>query len=142
MSTRNNYYSDLTVSDVMLSLKKTPKTSARTLLKEALELMDKHRLGIVCIIASDNTLQGIITDGDIRRMLSNVQKPLAALMSDDVIVHAIKSPSTVTASTSLQAAIDIMGKKQIWDLPVVDKGKLQGLLHLHPVINAIIGASK
>ena len=35
-------------------------------------------------------LKGIITDGDIRRMLSNVQKPLAALMSDDVIVHAIK----------------------------------------------------
>ena len=142
MSTRNNHYSDLTVSDVMLSLKKTPKTTARTLLKEALELMDKHRLGIVCITASDDTLQGIITDGDIRRMLSNVQKPLAALMSDDVIVHAIKSPSTVTASTSLQDAIDIMGKKQIWDLPVVYEGKLRGLLHLHPAINAIIGASK
>ena len=74
--------------------------------------MDKHRLGIVCITGSDGALQGIITDGDIRRMLSNVQKPLAALMSDDVIVHAIKSPTTVTASTSLQNAIDIMGKKQ------------------------------
>ena len=142
MSTRNNHYSDLTVSDVMLSLKKTPKTPARTLLKEAMELMDKHRLGIVCITASDDTLQGIITDGDIRRMLSNVQKPLAALMSDDVIVHAIKSPTTVTASTFLQDAIDIMGKKQIWDLPVVNEGKLRGLLHLHPAINAIIGASK
>ena len=100
--------------------------------------MDKHRLGVVCISASDDTLQGIITDGDIRRILSNVQKPLAALMSDDVIVHAITSPTTVTASTSLQDAIDIMGKKQIWDLPVVDQGKLRGLLHLHPAINAII----
>jgi len=142
MSTRNNHHSDLTVADVMLPLEKTPKTSGRTLLKEALELMDKHRLGIVCISDSDGTLQGIITDGDIRRMLSNVQKPLAALMSDDVIVHAIKSPTTVTSSTYLQDAIDIMGKKQIWDLPVVDQGKLQGLLHLHPAINAIIGASK
>ena len=141
MSTQNDQ-NKLTVSDVMLSLEKTPKTSGRTLLKEALELMDKHRLGIVCISDSNGTLQGIITDGDIRRMLSNVQKPLAALMNDDVIVHAIKSPTTVTASASLQGAIDIMGKKQIWDLPVVDQGKLRGLLHLHPAINAVIGASK
>ena len=142
MSTRNNHHIDLTVADVMLPMEKTPKTSARTMLKEALELMDKHRLGIVCISDPDGTLQGIITDGDIRRMLSNVQKPLAALMSDDVIVHAIKSPTTVKASMSLQDAIDIMGKKQIWDLPVVDQGKLRGLLHLHPAIKAIIGASK
>jgi len=142
MSTRNKHHSDLTVADVMLPMEKTPKTSVRTILKEALELMDKHRLGIVCISDPDGTLQGIITDGDIRRMLSNVQKPLAALMSDDVIVHAIKSPTTVTASTYLQDAIDIMGEKQIWDLPVVDQGKLRGLLHLHPAINAIIGASK
>ena len=142
MSTLNNHHSDLTVADVMLPMEKTPKPSRRTLLKEALELMDKNRLGIVCITDFEGTLQGIITDGDIRRMLSNVQKPLAALMSDDVIVHAIKSPTTVTASTLLQDAIDIMGKKQIWDLPVVDQGKLRGLLHLHPAINAVIGASK
>ena len=138
MSTRNNHHSDLTVADVMLSPEMTPKTSGRTLLKEALELMDKYRLGIVCITDPDDTLQGIITDGDIRRMLGNVQKPLAALMSDDVIVHAIKSPIVVAASTSLQEAIDIMGKKQIWDLPVIDQGKLKGLLHLHQAISHIL----
>ena len=142
MSTRNNHHSDLTVADVMLPLEKTPKTPGRTLLKEALELMDKHRLGIVCIPDASGALEGIITDGDIRRMLSTVQKPLAALMSDDVIVHAIKSPTTVTASASLREAIDVMGKKQIWDLPVVNQGRLKGLLHLHPAINAILGASK
>jgi arabinose-5-phosphate isomerase len=142
MSTRNNHHSDVTVADVMLPMEKTPKTSSRTMLKEALELMDKHRLGIVCISDSDGTLQGIITDGDIRRMLSNVQKPLAALMSDDVIVHAIKSPTTVTASMYLQDAIDIMGKKQIWDLPVVDQGKLRGLLHLHQAISRILENEK
>jgi CBS domain-containing protein len=75
-------------------------------------------------------------------MLSTVQKPLAALMSDDVIVHAVKSPTTVTASASLRDAIDVMGKNQIWDLPVVNQGRLKGLLHLHPAINAIVGASK
>ena len=142
MFTQSDHHADLTVAEVMLPLEKTPKTLGHTLLKETLELMDKHRLGIVCVTGSDGALLGIVTDGDIRRMLSNVQKPLAALMSDDVIVHAIKSPTTVTASASLQEAIDIMGKKQIWDLPVVDQGKLRGLLHLHPAINAIIGAPK
>ena len=141
MSTLNNHHSHLTVADVMLPMAKTPQTSGRTLLKEALELMDKNRLGIVCITDFEGTLQGIITDGDIRRMLSSVQKPLAALMNDDVIAHAIKSPTTVMASSSLKYAIDIMGKKQIWDLPVVEQGKLRGLLHLHPAIKAIIGAS-
>ena len=133
---------DALVKEVMIDLAKTPRSSPKTMLKEALEIMDQNRLGIVCIVDADNILQGIITDGDIRRMLSNVQKPLAALMSDDVIVHAIKSPTTVRASMSLQDAVDIMGKKQIWDLPVVDQGKLQGLLHLHPAVNAIIGVSK
>ena len=142
MSTRNNHHSDLTVADVMLPLGNTPKTFSRTLLKEALELMDKHGLGIVCVCDADGALDGIITDGDIRRMLSTVQKPLAALMNDDVVVHAIKSPATVTASESLQDAINKMGEKKIWDLPVVDQGKLKGLLHLHPAINAVIGASK
>ena len=72
MSTQNNHHSDLTVADVMLPMEKTPKTSARTMLKEALELMDKHRLGIVCISDSDGTLRGIITDGDIHTIIGQI----------------------------------------------------------------------
>ena len=142
MSTMNNHANDLSVSDVMLSLELTPRITRRTMLKEALEIMDNNRLGIVCISSSEGSLEGIITDGDLRRMLSNVQKPLAALMSDDVITHAICQPSTVRPDTLLKVAIDIMGKKQIWDLPVVDDGKLVGLLHLHPAIEAIMKALK
>ena len=142
MSTLINNHSNLNVSDVMLPLKKTPKTSGRTVLKEALELMDNHRLGIVCIVDAEDVLVGLITDGDLRRLLGNVQKPLAALMNDDVIVHAMRSPTTVAIETPLREAIEIMGQKQIWDLPVVNRGKLQGLLHLHPAISAIIGSSK
>ena len=142
MSTLINNHSNLSVSDVMLPLNKTPKTSGRTVLKEALELMDNHRLGIVCIVDAEDVLVGLITDGDLRRLLGNVQKPLAALMNDDVIVHAMRSPTTVATETPLREAIEIMGQKQIWDLPVVNRGKLQGLLHLHPAISAIIGSSK
>ena len=130
----------MTVSDVMLELKSTPKTLGKTLLKETLELMDEHRLGIVCITSLDGALEGVITDGDIRRMLNAVQKPIAALMSDDTITHVVRNALTVSSSTSLTDAVALMGQKKVWDLPVVDNGKLIGLLHLHPAIEAVMGS--
>ena len=126
------------VKEVLIDLAKTPKSSPKTLLKEALEVMDQNRLGIVCIVDEENHLQGIITDGDIRRMLTRVQKPFAAIFGDDVIVHAVKDPLTVGGNSSLNEALDIMQKKQIWDLPVVENGKLMGLLHLHPAIKSVM----
>jgi CBS domain-containing protein len=128
-----------TVGSVMLGLDYTPQTRGTTLLKEALEMMDQYRLGIVCITSEEKRLEGIITDGDIRRMLNSVQKPIAALMSADVINYAVKNPLTVSSSTNLSHAITLMGEKKIWDLPVVDNGKLSGLLHLHPAIEAVMG---
>lgn len=126
------------VKQVMIDLAKTPKSSPKTLLKEALEVMDHNRLGIVCVVDAENHLQGIITDGDIRRMLTRVQKPFAAILGDDVIVHAVKEPLTVGVNETLNEALDIMQKKQIWDLPVVENGKLMGLLHLHPAIKSVM----
>ena len=138
MSTLDN--KNLDIKSVMLDLNSTPKIESRAILKEALELMDDNRLGIVCIVDKDGVLKGIITDGDIRRMLTRVQKPFAALMSDDVIDHSIKDPVTVKSDTSITKATSIMGNKRVWDLPVVsDDGILEGLLHLHPVIEAILG---
>ena len=126
------------VKEVMIDLAQTPKSSPKTLLKEALEVMDQNRLGIVCVVDPENHLQGIITDGDIRRMLTRVQKPFAAILGDDVIVHAVKDPLTVGGNSTLNEALDIMQKKQIWDLPVVKNGKLMGLLHLHPAIKSVM----
>ncbi|MDB0013880.1 CBS domain-containing protein [Alphaproteobacteria bacterium] len=128
----------MTVSDVMLAIDATPQANRTTLLKEAFELMDHHNLGIVCVTSADGTLEGIITDGDVRRMLNTIQKPIAALMSDDVINHAVLMPLTVTSATKLSDAIAVMGNKKVWDLPVVDDGKLSGLLHLHPAVEALL----
>ena len=71
-----------------------------------------------------------------------IQDLVEGRLGNDVIVHAIRSPATVAGSTPLREAVDIMGKRQIWDLPVVDQGKLHGLLHLHPAISAILKKSK
>ena len=128
----------MTVKEVMLSYDKFPKVSANEFLKAALDKMSEFSLGIVCIV-ENKTLKGIITDGDIRRKLLNVQKPFSAFFTDYVIDHSIKKPTVCYENDSLKSAIDLMEKKQIWDLPVIDnKGNLVGLLHLHAAIKNFI----
>ena len=128
------------VSQVMLPPDRFPVIGEREILKEALEAMGRSRLGIACIVDSNSKLLGILTDGDIRRKLLKVQKPFSAFFVDDALVHAIKSPVTIQSTDTLVQAIVLMGKKQIWDLPVVDEqGMLVGLLHLHPAIQALLG---
>lgn len=127
----------LSVADVMLPLDVCPLASQRTLLKEVLDEMDVHRLGIACLIDSDQRLVGVITEGDLRRKLLTVQKPLPALLTDDVEMHAIKTPITANPDLPLIDALALMSDRKIWDLPVVDRNmKVLGLLHLHQALIA------
>jgi CBS domain-containing protein len=127
------------VSDVMMDFDRVPVIKEAVILKEALEEMGITRLGIVCIVNSDNKLLGILTDGDIRRKLLKIQKPFSAFFVDDALDHAILAPTTIKPSDTLVHAVDVMEQKQIWDLPVLDdKGLLIGLLHLHPAVQALL----
>ena len=126
------------VNDVMLDIGSFPTVNDSTILKEALERMDDFRLGIACVINHNSQLLGIITDGDIRRKLLVVQKPLAAFFIDDVINQAIKNPVTTSSEINLVDAVSLMEEKQVWDLPVVDNSKLVGLLHLHAAAKALL----
>jgi len=135
MSTQNR---NLNVGNVMLNTAEFPAVKENIILKEALEKMDSFRLGIVCVVNNDDELLGIITDGDIRRKLLSVQKPLPAFFIDDAINQAIKNPITVSSEVSLSESVSLMEENQIWDLPVVDDGKLVGLLHLHAAIKALL----
>jgi arabinose-5-phosphate isomerase len=127
------------VKDVMMALDSFPVILENVIFKEALEEMNSKKLGIACIVNQDYSLKGIITDGDIRRKLLKIQKPLSAFFIDDCIDHAIVSPIVANADFSLETAVEIMRNKQIWDLPVVDNtNKLVGLLHLHPVVETLL----
>ncbi|MDP2127594.1 MAG: CBS domain-containing protein [Pseudohongiella sp.] len=137
MSTQKN--ENILVREVMLELGRVPVVPERMLFKEALEEMGRKKLGIACVIDSQNHLSGIITDGDIRRKLLKVQKPFSALLVDDAIDHSIKTPMVVSPSDTLLSAIRKMDEKQVWDLPVVQTdGTLVGLLHLHPAIKKLL----
>ena len=130
---------DITVGDVVRSIDTIPVSGPQTLTKEALESMTEHRLGVVCVVDGDGTLEGIFTDGDLRRMLLRDQKPLAAIFADDVENHMARKPTTVSPDTTLVDAVALMEDREVWDLPVVDGGnKLVGLLHLHPAVKALL----
>lgn len=130
----------ISVADVALGLDRFPVLAPSDFLKAALEEMTAKRLGIACIVDADRRLLGVFTDGDIRRHLLSMQRPFSAFFSDDVIDHAQRQPITVQADTPLRDALDLMGRLRIWDLPVVSEGRLIGLLHLHPLIEAVWGA--
>jgi CBS domain-containing protein len=129
----------LLVSNVMMPLDLVPVVRHDTIFKEALEQMGRKQMGIACIVSRKSKLLGILTDGDIRRMLLRVQKPFSAFFVDDALAHAIESPLTVGPDYTLAHAVELMDEKRIWDLPVITSdGTLVGLLHLHPAIEALL----
>lgn len=120
----------------MLDLNKFPVLKPESILKDALDLMCKNRFGSVCVIDDKKKLIGIVTDGDIRRILLKSQKPLSALMMEDLRVICTKKPKTINSNYNLKKAVKLMQKIKIWDLPVTDRTKkLLGILHLHNALH-------
>jgi len=130
----------MNIKDVMLSFDKFPVIRESVILKEALEEMSNKKIGIACVVDNDYKLLGIITDGDIRRKILSIQKPLSSLFIDDCIEHGILSPITININDTLEFAVNLMGEKKVWDLPVIENGILKGLLHLHPLVDALLKA--
>ena len=122
------------VSEKMLALGKFPVLTAKDTLKKALDEMTNHRLGIACFINEKNELIGILTDGDLRRLLLTRQNPLPALLITPAIEFGYSTPTSIHGNQSLVEAASLMHDKQIWDLPVIDaEKKLVGLIHRHDV---------
>lgn len=123
----------LTVGDVMLKLDKIACLSAKHTLKDAVLGMTQFSIGAACIIDNDNVLTGIVTDGDIRRLLSKKEVvldwPLSKFMT--------KNPLSVNPEISLREALRIMEDRpsQISVIPVIDKSsnKLLGLIRVHDI---------
>jgi CBS domain-containing protein len=115
-----------------LPLDEVPVIQAEASLKKALDKMTEHRLGIALIVSSDGELAGVLTDGDLRRLLLGHQSPLPELLITPAINFGTRTPTVIASSASTTEATKVMADKEIWDLPVVDsQGKLIGLVHRH-----------
>ncbi|MDR0727297.1 MAG: KpsF/GutQ family sugar-phosphate isomerase [Puniceicoccales bacterium] len=120
----------LRVSSVMHPFPQVPHVSPDAAIRMALIAMTENPLGACCVVGEKNELLGIITDGDIRRLIRKTEN-LQGIRACDV---AYAHPRKILPSASLGDAIALMesGPSQVGILPVVDEhGRLLGLLRLH-----------
>jgi len=121
------------VQEVMITGPLLPLTSPDSSLRAAINILNEKNLGAVIIADDKSKLCGIITDGDLRRLLS-LTKPLDI---DRMHVKDIMTPSPKTIEEDLLAAdaLSIMQRHEVTILPVLNKaGLLAGMLHLHDLL--------
>jgi len=127
----------LKVSDVMHTQAKVPSVAADCTLGQAISTISDKKLGCVFVCDSQGVLEGIITDGDVRRTFE-----ATANSSDNPLVRPsrefmTKSPSTVGADELAAAAMNVMEERQISVLPVVgESNRIVGVIHLHDLIRS------
>lgn len=131
-----------TVSEVMIAGDALPSIETGVFLREALEIMNRRRLGIVCVVGADRQLEGIITDGDVRRLLLKWQAPLAQLFVQDVASVMHRNPSVVSPGDEVGEVLRLMNSRNIWVMPVVADGRCVGIAHMQHLLHARMGDRK
>ena len=107
-----------------------PKVLAEQSLKEVIVEMTAKRLGITAVVDAANNLLGIITDGDLRRML---EKSIAidTIKAGDIMTV---NPKTIGPDELAVGALDMLRKNEITQLAVTEAGKYLGIIHLHDLV--------
>jgi len=119
------------IKDLMISHKALLCVPEGTPMTEAVIAIDRGRLGAVLVINHHHKLSGIITDGDIRRMVVSGRK-IAELAVEDVMTE---NPRTQEENAPTYDALNIMEQNQITVLPIVNsEGEVKGILHLHDIL--------
>ncbi|MFO0414045.1 MAG: SIS domain-containing protein [Bacteroidota bacterium] len=119
----------LRVADLYIQNEK-PQVQSDSLLKDVILEISKKRLGMTAVIDEKGLLIGIITDGDLRRMLEkNTQ--LTDIRADQIMTP---SPKTIDADALAIDAMELMRANNITQLPVVVDKKYAGVIHLHDLI--------
>ena len=119
----------LRVGDLIINNEK-PAVKENSLLKEIIIEITKKRLGATVIVDEEKNILGIITDGDLRRMLEK-NLVTAKIKAKDIMTS---HPKTIESTRLAVDALDMMRKKNITQLIVVDDKRYVGILHLHDLI--------
>ena len=113
----------------LLELNEKPAVSLNSDIKEVIIEISKKRLGVTAVI-ENNKIVGIITDGDLRRMLANTED-FSKLYAKDIMS---KAPKTINVSAMAIEAMEIMESNEISQLLVQDNEQYVGVVHLHDLI--------
>ena len=119
----------LRVSDLYADNEK-PKVLAEQSLKEVIVEMTAKRLGMTAVVDGENTLLGIITDGDLRRMLEK-SVAIDTIKAGDIMTA---NPKTIGPDELAVDALDVLRRNEISQLAVIEHNKYLGIIHLHDLI--------
>lgn len=107
-----------------------PQVSATASLKEVIYEISNKRLGATAVTAEDGTLQGIITDGDLRRMLEK-HDDTSKLTAQDILTA---DPKSIEEQELAVNALELIREHNITQLVVTKEGKYAGFVHLHDMV--------
>lgn len=107
-----------------------PSVQSGASVKEAIIEISKKRLGAAAVLNAGNEVIGIITDGDIRRMLQKYDS-FAVLTADDIMSH---HPKTIHTDSLAVEALELMRSHNINQLIAEEQGRYAGILHLQDLV--------
>ena len=106
-----------------------PKVNPNSKIKDVIIEISEKRLGFTAVIDSNKVI-GVITDGDLRRMLSKTEN-ISNLSAKDIMST---SPKTISTNAMAIEALKIMKSNEISQLIVEDENKYAGVIHIHDLI--------
>ncbi len=113
----------------MLDKTHSPQVSPDDDIRHVIFEISEKRLGVAAVVENGKVI-GIITDGDIRRMLAD-RDSIAGLCARDIMT---KNPKSVTTKHMVVDAFNLLEDFSITQLIVVDDGVYQGVIHLHDIL--------
>ncbi|HEX3119832.1 MAG TPA: KpsF/GutQ family sugar-phosphate isomerase [Candidatus Acidoferrum sp.] len=119
----------LRVEHLMHSADALPRVSLETKMPDVFHEMSAKKLGMTTVLAADGKLAGIITDGDLRRLMEKQGGATLSLTAGDAMT---RNPQTIGPHVLASEALNAMEKKKITSIVVVDDAqKVVGVVHLH-----------
>ncbi len=135
----------LKVTDLLRGGETNPVLPETGTFEQALETITKYTLGGVCLTGEGGKLSGILTDGDVRRIIQRWENGVCELREQKVADLMTKNPKRISHTALAFDALTLMETNKprpIFVLPVVDdEDKPVGLLHLHALVRAGFKAS-
>jgi len=120
------------VNDLMHSGDAIPKVLENASSSSVIGEISKKRLGVTLVTDRDGKLKGLVTDGDLRRVMGK-GKDISQMNASNMMV---KNPKTITKETLAAKAVQIMEQHSITSLVVSKEDKIEGIIHLHDILKA------
>ena len=119
----------LKIEHLMRRGKQVPRVKGQTSMTDVIEVITQKKLGVTSVVDDEGRLIGIITDGDLRRMLVKHKNDFLQKKAADCMTV---NPVTVDRNALATQGLNLMEENKITSLVIINKdGKVEGIVHLH-----------